>query len=131
MPGDPRFPTQLSTEQAIRYLMGGRRLNISAPKLHTITAGAAATLVFPNDEGKSVLRVIQNVGIFPVYVGINHAVSGVTQYHAVLPAGTAANDGLGGVFDASSFQGDIYVFAPAAGGSTVSTIQGEFPVQVG
>lgn len=96
------------------------KLNVLPPQM--ITGNNTVVVPFQNNDGRSAIRIIKNVSAEPVYVAINTDPS-ATIFHDVLKSATDKTSGDGGVFDASSFEGEIRIFGAAA--YEVCTIEAE------
>lgn len=81
----------------------------------TISVGSTTTIILnANDERRTI--VLQNIDTVPIYVYFG---SGATTslFSFILPAGTAGNDGTGGVFTEDTLSYTGIITAVVASGS--------------
>ena len=69
--------------------------------------------------------IIQNVGTFPIFYALN-TIAGPNEYHGILAAGNAAQDGLGSVVDLSRDSVE-YVSLYASGGDSKVCVYLSYP----
>lgn len=93
----------------LRGLNTQQKLNVIPVAPLDIVADADAVVAL-EDNPKHSIRIIKNVGINPVKIMINTPAT-VEMYCDIIAGGDAEDDGKGGSFDASAFQGAVYVFA--------------------
>ena len=87
---------------------------------HIVTAAGVALV----DHPSLVLRMLQNVGTTVVLVQIDETANPTAlAYHFSLAAGTAVDDGLGGVIDLSLIRGTVRVAGVGQGVLRVATFQ--------
>ena len=100
----------------LEQLVDSMDLLVEPPNI-VVAAGIALT-----DYNDCVIRHMQNVGTNALLIRIGAAPT-IDNYHFVLAAGTAANDGLGGCVDLSRVRGNIYVAGADGAAPRVSTFQ--------
>lgn len=96
------------------------------PKSSTVTAHAQTAvgivgvqLLAANASRKQVM--VQNTGTTVIKLSLTDTDPTQTSYHIALKAGSAADDGLGGVFVSDLWQGIVRAISSAAGGTVVVT----------
>ena len=103
------LPTFTTFDQNIRGMVRAQNLDVRPPNILT---AAGAEQAFANDNDVA-LRVLQNCGTVPVYVCIGDTASAV-NFHYILAACSATDDGLGSVMDCSKYKGAVSIYSSAA-----------------
>ena len=97
--------------------------DVTAPQLTTVTTNAQ-TLFTERESpqnGRVLIRTLQNTGTTPVLYALNSTAS-ATNYHGILAAGLVVRDGLGSVVDLSNWRGTVSVVTET-GTSVVSVFE--------
>lgn len=101
-------PVTRTTDQYIRAQVLAQKLVVAPARIVTV-ASTANTPILEAKNGVA-KRSLHNVGTTVVVWKVG-GVPTVDDYHGVLAAGSAANDGLGSLQDLSDFKGDIYIIS--------------------
>lgn len=111
MPDSPQaiLPVFTTLDQNIRSLIRAQNLDVRPPNL--LTASGAET-AFPDSDAIA-FRVLQNCGTNAVYVCIGDTAS-ANNFHYILAACSAQDDGLGSVMDCSKYKGAVSIYSSAA-----------------
>ena len=91
----------------------------SSSQSQTVVGTTASQLIASNSSRRQVM--VQNTGTTTVYLALGGSNPTTTVYHLALKACTNANDGTGGVFITTMWNGAIQAISSAASGTVVVT----------
>lgn len=106
------------------------RINITAyaasAPTNIVAVSTTPTAIFSSntslDQGRVLMRTVQNVGTVAVLYSINSTNVSSSAYHGVIAAGSVARDGIGSVLDLARVPFPIYV-ATESGTSSVVAVE--------